>query len=1635
MAVEVYDGSLNFTAGIDFSDVDAQISQGAAQVVAAMEELVRSTNVANSVLYQAASTVANSFSAAPIENLNNRFEILTKSVQDFLISTFGVDKIKTLDQQLNKVVDDAQGLKIIIAFLEENAAALQHDELAAAAFIEKLKEIQELSASGGLNSSSNNNASDPGQSTVAVTIPEKVVVEDNNALVALDMIREALEAVVASANVANESLYQAASTVANSFDTTPIENLDSRFAELSELVQDFLSSSFGEDELKALDKQLSNVADDAQSLKIILAFLEENKAAFDQNTDAAAALIDKLKELQQLSPNASLNTPSSNSTSPDTQSPITVVMPDQFSGEADTAAAALDAIKDAATGALTPLGELTRQFDDLNDRADRLEATLDAGGSPEALSNIRKELGEIYEQLDVVQARMQQLNGSLGLGQVGTAPAPIDLSSASEEKLKSTLKDLTDYSTRLKEALSLGPEEATANEYNDSLSETKSRIEEIKEKLSGFNDEAQSIASRLREIREQLANMDPGDLGFQDLVNEAAELQSRIAGVRNEINQARSESSGLAATKSGINGLVGAYTAVSSAVALFSDSSEQLQQTMAKLFAVLTIVGGVEQFLSMLSKESAVNQFLLATYRNLTATATEEEAVAATAAAAAEAGQAVATQGAAAAQWSLNAAMAANPVGAFLVAITAIVGALGYFIEHTEDETDKAIKLSKALEEATEALNELSRVQGQAGADRVNRYEEAVNLAQAQGKSEREILDLKIKANAVARDEANKQLGFLGVDKQRLGVMEAQLENLSEQKLFITEIPEKDRTKEQKKQLELLESQLKALHSIYDYAKEFADIVDSTGDKDDQLQAEKARKAREAAIRSATATAEARVLAAKEGSSEELRIELAAIEARRRAALSDVNLTAGEIAKINADAARQVYDVNKQLQIKALEDQESFAKAQLDRAKKGTFDEFNARMALLEISAQKEIVDADGNAAKITQINADKGRAIFELSQKYNFTASEAEISGHIATLNEKLAASKKWSQDELSIKKQIIDEEANLEIAKAQSQIENEVRLAQKIKEIRNKAAVEKKNIDDRYADRSFDRQLASYKSQAERANLALQKVINNVNSSASDKYKAERQVIINNINSLQQSYQVAVMKAMAPVGDQGAAQKQVEELDLAIKKLNNDLNNLDEGHWKVSWQEIANLIQGIGSELISLGLDISKVNSGLGSTVIGIGQMLSQANNLYKVLDKHTSTTDKIGTGIAAAVSLVSMVIDAAAERARAEQEFTQALINQQLQYNLALNEAILLNSKLKDNVFLVNYQGQLRDGIAALTDAQKSYQEAIKALSAGQAKAGQRDSIDVKSVLAGVGSGAVAGAAVGSIVPVIGTAIGAVVGAVAGGIVGLFGGKKKKDTYVALLEEYPELVQKTDDGILQINKDLAQTLIKNNLVSDSTKTLIQDTLDWQAAIDKANEQIKSIIADLAGDLGGDLRDALVDAFEQGTDSAKAFAQSVQKTLDNVISQMIFNQVFGSAFDHLQKQMQDSFQQGGDMNWQDDLQDFFAQYSGLTNQFNEQLQAAQQAAEQVGLSIFQNSNDANNVNSLSGAIRGMSEQQADLLAGQFGGLRTTAMQQLQTMSNQLNVLNAIETNTYQLYSIDARLRLIETQGIKIRS
>lgn len=435
------------------------------------------------------------------------------------------------------------------------------------------------------------------------------------------------------------------------------------------------------------------------------------------------------------------------------------------------------------------------------------------------------------------------------------------------------------------------------------------------------------------------------------------------------------------------------------------------------------------------------------------------------------------------------------------------------------------------------------------------------------------------------------------------------------------------------------------------------------------------------------------------------------------------------------------------------------------------------------------------------------------------------------------------------------------------------------------------------------------------------------------------------------------------------------------------------------------------------------------------GLQSAGNELNNAFKAI-RTEDPYEMVNAGLGSAIELTGMLVSASQQRKQASEDYYNAVIAQQREYNRLLNEELRTREGANENVFTEDYENRIRQGVEAYDDAQQRYMESLRELSEGQVQEGVASQVNWGNVLGGAGSGAALGATIGSVVPVIGTVIGGAVGAIAGGLAGLFGGRESSPEYTSLLGEFPDLIERAEDGTQRLNDELAQTLINQELVNEETRGLLENTLAWQEQMEAAREQIRGVIEDLAGGLGNDLRTALVDAFQSGESAAIAMGDTISNVLENIISQLIFDQIFAEQFRLLEEQMEDSFAAGGDGTWVDDFQRFFQQSQGLTDEFNNALSEARDIAENAGFDVFGSTNS--NRGGMSGAIQNITEDTANILEGYMNAIRLDTRQGVLIAEQSSIYLSEIAQNTrYNRYleSIDNRMGTIENGILEFQS
>jgi len=231
-----------------------------------------------------------------------------------------------------------------------------------------------------------------------------------------------------------------------------------------------------------------------------------------------------------------------------------------------------------------------------------------------------------------------------------------------------------------------------------------------------------------------------------------------------------------------------------------------------------------------------------------------------------------------------------------------------------------------------------------------------------------------------------------------------------------------------------------------------------------------------------------------------------------------------------------------------------------------------------------------------------------------------------------------------------------------------------------------------------------------------------------------------------------------------------------------------------------------------------------------------------------------------------------------------------------------------------------------------------------------------------------------------------------------------------------------------------DELERLFAEGRLTDQAKELFQQLQKLKsegADIDSMLEDNKRKAQEMfTGTTADSITDSIADGFANGFRSVEEFAGKAEDVIRGAMLNALKYQVLQEPIEALFKQFAADAESGGGL----DLNEI----EKFTTDINATIQKAAQFAEQMqqatGINLSGLNATSGRANSLSGAIKGISEQQADLLAGQFGGLRLTAIEQLKVSSSSLSHLEAIAHNTGFLIKIDKTLGNMELNGVKIK-
>lgn len=328
--------------------------------------------------------------------------------------------------------------------------------------------------------------------------------------------------------------------------------------------------------------------------------------------------------------------------------------------QANAARAELDGEKQGMVALINELNNLQRANEGAASASEDIRNGLSQiGAACEMHENAIAALKKEYEQIT------QTMNGALKSGNDNEYRALRDRAQAIKGEIatrKSLLNEL--------------------REQSNALEDEASRMEQARAATENTAQAHVSLRQQIRALKEEMADavangIDEQSEAYKRMVNELGRLQDIQGDIQSQGSVLANDEATFAGVLSGLNGVVGGFTAAQGAVALFAGENENLQKIMLKVQSLMSITMGLQQVAQTLNKDSAFSLITLNKakewWNNLLAVGRGEQ-IASTAATAADTTATIASTAAttanAAAEQASNTAKTAS-VGATTVAAAA----------------------------------------------------------------------------------------------------------------------------------------------------------------------------------------------------------------------------------------------------------------------------------------------------------------------------------------------------------------------------------------------------------------------------------------------------------------------------------------------------------------------------------------------------------------------------------------------------------------------------------------------------------------------------------------------------------------------------------------------------------------------------------------------------------------------------------------------------------------------------------------------------------------------------------------------------------------------------------------------------
>lgn len=245
------------------------------------------------------------------------------------------------------------------------------------------------------------------------------------------------------------------------------------------------------------------------------------------------------------------------------------------------------------------------------------DATVEGGAKMEvAYQEAAATIEKAFKEIDVMAAIHGNAINDLEkeYSRLGTAAADAFMKGTAKgddeyraliQKQQAVKKEITARKELLKEV------ESTA----DALAKEETHLAETKQKTEQNAASHKKLTTQIREMTQQLALMEQSGLRgtqeYEALRAEAGRLTDALGDARQQAKILADDNAGLQGVISAIGGVAGAFSVAQGTVALFAGENEDLQKIMLKVQSLMSITIGLQQVANSVNKDSYFRIVLL----------------------------------------------------------------------------------------------------------------------------------------------------------------------------------------------------------------------------------------------------------------------------------------------------------------------------------------------------------------------------------------------------------------------------------------------------------------------------------------------------------------------------------------------------------------------------------------------------------------------------------------------------------------------------------------------------------------------------------------------------------------------------------------------------------------------------------------------------------------------------------------------------------------------------------------------------------------------------------------------------------------------------------------------------------------